>query len=566
MWPLDKKKKKKKEFRFLPVRMGQVVLLFLFLVFVIDECECAPQLPLLVAGGVPGPVISSTGTSWATPAGAAQISSTACCGIQQFAYSPTLGRLVAAIASTPTPTALAYSDDALTYFNSSSILVSAKSVIRIEAKGLFLAAGNDASSTVYYIMQSEDGRTFTSNFIAPNNVNIVAFNAYGGRYFFSDDQSVIYYADSFPTSLSQLILATSPGGLRRFCFINATHLFGAGSAGSALFSVDGGLNWVAIGAGFAVCTDCNTCFFDTLTNTAYVSGTNNVVAYMYQSTDFLKTWSKATIPGMSLITSGLVNEITYSPTLQVYVFATLFAPLNFYYSTSMTGTWSGTNIVAGYQWSDALIELTNVVVGDSLLSVPATLPPVLRIGGNLIVNSSVTIPSQSQVTVTGSVVLGQTGGIIYVQGANPIIASQVVILGSGSSLQIQIASSSTVQPGSPVTVQIATFNSPTQGTFSNVTAVALAGPPACLVAQPSYQASSLSVIVSVSSTACSGGSSSGLSAGAIAGIAVGCIVAAIAIVVGTVLLVRHFQLRQTQAMNAFLAQKHAASAAAAAAI
>jgi hypothetical protein len=202
--------------------------------------QSAPQLPLVVAGGfAPGAVLSSDGTTWAVAPGGAAIAGGPCCGVQGLSYSPTLGRFVAA--SESSSSALTYSDDGREWVNATSSLAQARAVVRIDALSLFLAAGNNVA-LVNFFVQSADGRVFSNMYVAPTSVAVIAYNA--GRFFFTDDNSAIFHCDGFPSVVTQWILSTSPGGLRRFCFINSTHMFGSGSTGLSLASVDGGVRGV----------------------------------------------------------------------------------------------------------------------------------------------------------------------------------------------------------------------------------------------------------------------------------------------------------------------------------
>jgi hypothetical protein len=300
-----------------------------------------------------------------------------------------------------------------------------------------------------------------------------------------------------------------------------------------------------------------TCFFDTTTSISYVSGANSSGPYMYQSTDFLQSWSPAVVPSLALFTSGVVNEIVHSSALQLYIFATVFGPSHFYYATQLSGIWTGVN-VAGYSWTDAIVEATNVVVGDSTVTLPTVVPPVLRVGGNLYVDTTITIPTKSMVSVAGSLVVSQQGAIVYSQGATPIAVSQLIVA-SSATLQVQIDNASSVGAASPVTVVVATYAIPTHGAFSSVTALAAVGSSACLVAQPDYQATTLTVVVSLSQAAACSGSGSELTGGAVAGIAVGCVFAGAALAVFIALFLRHMRRERTRVMNAALAQKHAST-------
>lgn len=158
----------------------------------------------------------------------------------------------------------------------------------------------------------------------------------------------------------------------------------------------------------------------------------------------------------------------------------------------------------------------------------------VSVGGRLSVRNSTLV-------VTGAITLDGTSRVEVEQGSGPAITSASIRFAGALAIvlrPIQGPRSARARADTTQTVQVASYSSGS-GQFAAITASAADPCDTVTATQPTYGASSLSVVVTVSpSASCGNGGGGGLSAGAIAGIAIGGVAVAVCALLLVLFLVR----------------------------
>lgn len=511
----------------------------------------APSLPLVVAvgGTASAGALSSNGKAWSNAANSSAIDGVGCCGSNSVAYSAVLGRFVAVADNGIN--SLAYSDDGNVWIGLGVGVFSTKGwfVIRVEELGIFVAVGQSGSAGL--VASSADGKNFSV--ISSTPVAMVVISYFGGRFIASDDGSGIYYSVlGSPTGWTN---SGYGSGLRSVCWINASHVFGSCSSGVGAFSTNGGLTWLAIPLAVGSGVQVGACIFDGAV--AYVGGQPSP-RQMVQSSNFFGSWQA----GSNVFFTSGPNSFLFAKSLGLYLTGGEQTTPHIRWATNMSGPWTDMsgNAIAG--WVYALTEASNSVASSVTIVAPTTVDAALSVSGDITVNSTFIMGNQSQVVVSGNAVINSE--IVFVQGA--LLNVSTLVLSSGSLLQlVLVGNASSILATSSILVTVATFAFPARGAFGTVATRAAGVSASCLVSQPDYGSSTLTVTVSLSQS-CSGVSNAGstatssLSGGAIAGIAVGSIVAGVCIAVVIVLVIKYLRARSDAKGRADIAAKHRSQA------